>query len=65
MIELNLDAEVVVERLLHYCADCLTNLPTDGGRYIECAGCNELLCYGCTNCLCERKGYYGGKTQKA
>jgi len=52
---LSLDAECVVE-------DCCTTaqivwqtLPTDGGRYIECAGCNELLCYGCTRCLCEKK----------
>jgi hypothetical protein len=53
--KLNLDAEVAVEHALHFCSDCLIDLPTNGGRYIECAGCGELVHYECTNCLCERK----------
>jgi len=52
---LSLDAECVVERLLHYCAVCLIDLPTDGTGWLQCAGCDEPRCYLCTEgCLCDR-----------
>jgi len=52
---LSIEGECVVERLLHYCAVCLIDLPSDGNGWLQCAGCDEPRCYECTEgCLCDR-----------
>jgi hypothetical protein len=48
-------ANEVVEKLFSFCVHCLKDLehPRDG--FIQCNGCDELICYDCTRCLCERR----------
>jgi hypothetical protein len=44
--------------LLTYCAHCLKDLRYPRDEFIQCNACEEHLCEGCTDCLCERKKQY-------